>query len=95
MVVTMSRRWNIAAAKAELSRVVKRAQREPQILENRGRPVAVVVAPTDFKRLAAGQDAAARMAEFLEFSESLGRAHGWDLELPARAPRPSPFRRAR
>ena len=36
--------WNIAAAKQDLSRVLKAAQLEPQVIANRGRPVAAVIA---------------------------------------------------
>ena len=36
--------WNIAAAKQDLSRVLKAAQLEPQVIANRGRPIAAVIA---------------------------------------------------
>ena len=36
--------WNIATAKQDLSRVLKAAQLEPQVIANRGRPVAAVIA---------------------------------------------------
>ena len=36
--------WSIATAKQDLSRVLKAAQLEPQVIANRGRPVAAVIA---------------------------------------------------
>ena len=36
--------WNIAAAKQSLTQVIRDAQTAPQIISNRGRPVAAVIA---------------------------------------------------
>ena len=36
--------WNIAAAKQSLTQVIRDAQISPQIISNRGRPVAAVIA---------------------------------------------------
>jgi prevent-host-death family protein len=93
--VTMSSRWNIASAKAELSRVVREAQREPQVIESRGDPVAVVVAYDDYQRLAAQREGAQRRRAFLELSESLRSDGGVELELPKRVARKDPFARKR
>jgi prevent-host-death family protein len=93
--MTMSSRWNIASAKAELSRVVREAQREPQVIESRGDPVAVVVAYDDYQRLAARREGAQRRRAFLELSESLRAEGGVELELPKRVARKDPFARKR
>ena len=93
--MTMSSRshWSIAAAKAELSHVVRRAQREPQVIENRGEPVAVVIAMDDYQRMAAGERARTRWREFLALSAELRAEGGFELELSPRESRPSPFER--
>lgn len=36
--------WNIAAAKQSLTQVIRDAQTAPQIISNRGKPVAAVIA---------------------------------------------------
>ena len=41
--------WSVAGAKAELSRLIEQASAGPQIIEKRGKPVAVVVSITDFE----------------------------------------------
>lgn len=91
--MTMSRsRWSIAAAKAELSNVVRRAQREPQVLENRGEPVAVVIGIDEYLRTSERQVAKARWQAFLQRTDALvAGGDGFDLEIPARTPRPDPF----
>jgi prevent-host-death family protein len=43
--------WTIAAAKAKLAEVVRRAETEPQLLARNGRPAAYVISPRDFARL--------------------------------------------
>lgn len=93
ILVTMAtNHWSIASAKAELSQVVRRAQRKPQILENRGEPVAVVVAMDDYRRLAEQDDKRTRWRRFLELSAELRAEGGYDLELAPRTTRPDPFR---
>jgi prevent-host-death family protein len=37
--------WKIADAKQRFSEVVRRAQHQPQVIQNRDRPVAVVMSP--------------------------------------------------
>lgn len=50
-----SKRWSIASAKAELSRVVREARRAPQAIENRGKLVAVVLGVESWERVAEKQ----------------------------------------
>lgn len=95
LVTMTANHWSIASAKAELSQLVRRAQRAPQILENRGEPVAVVVAIETYRRF---EDQASRREKwlaFLELSRAVGAKAAGELELPARAPRPDPLRRRR
>ncbi|MBY0275985.1 type II toxin-antitoxin system prevent-host-death family antitoxin [Candidatus Binatia bacterium] len=88
-------RWNVASAKAELSRVLERARRAPQIIEKRGTPIAVVLGIEDDARLAEGQRKANQSKRFLAQSAALRREDGVDLEIPERTARPSPFERKR
>jgi prevent-host-death family protein len=93
--MTMSARWNVAAAKAELSLVLKNAQREPQVIERRGEPVAVIVGIDEYNRLREGERRARQWKDFLELSAALRAEGGVELEVPKRRARPSPFARTR
>jgi len=88
-----SRRWNIASAKAELSRVVRGARERPQWIENRGRPVAVVLSAEDYARMADAERAADRWRAALALSAEIRKEGGVDLEIPRRTARRSPFGR--
>ena len=90
----MAGRWNIARAKASLSELVRAAGESPQEIENRGRPVAVVLGIDAYRALverAARTDAMPHMREFLDASAELRRQGGAELELPARTTRTSPL----
>jgi prevent-host-death family protein len=89
-IMTMSNRsnhWSVASAKAELSRVVQDAQKRPQVIERRGKPVAVVVAMDQFTDSRAG----ARWRKFLELSAEIRALGGADVSVPRRGRRASPF----
>jgi prevent-host-death family protein len=91
-VMTMSSRnnhWSVASAKAELSRVVEDAQRRPQVIERRGRPVAVVVAIDQFEDSSGG----ARWRKFLDASAEIRASGGAKLRVPRRKRRASPLGR--
>lgn len=88
-------RWNIASAKAELSQVVRRAQRAPQILENRGEPVAVVIAMHDYRTFSESQRREANWQEFLRLGAEIRGKGGPELEILPRVSRPDPFRKSR
>lgn len=88
----MSRTWNVATAKAELSKVLRGARREPQVIERRGEPVAVVIGIEQYKRLSAAEDKRRRWQAFIAFSERVREEAGVELELPPRRSRPSPFK---
>ncbi len=86
IIMTMSsRRWSIASAKAEFSAVVRRAARSPQVIENRGEPVAVVLSFDAYQRVAEHQGARERWSAFLD--ECANQDEGWDLDLPPRVAR--------
>lgn len=88
------RKWKVAEARARLSEVLGQAQREPQVIENRGREIAVIVAIDDYRRLTEVADRTApagRLAAFLHLSAEVRAAGGAEIRLPRRKPRPSPF----
>jgi prevent-host-death family protein len=88
--MTMSNRsnhWSVASAKAELSRLVEDAQQRPQVIERRGKPVAVVVAIDQFEDSSGG----ARWRRFLDVSAEIRANGGAELDVPRRRRRPSPF----
>ena len=95
-IMTMSsRRWNIATAKAELSRVLRRARRQPQVIENRGEPVAVIVAFDEYRRLSDRERRSTRWQSFLDLSAAFRAEGGVEFDIHARRARPSPFERQR
>ena len=78
--------WSVSEAKARLSEVLSRARKGPQVIENRGEAVAVVISKREFDRLSL-LEAAPRpsaMAEFLEFTQKLKARGDLEFELPAR-----------
>jgi prevent-host-death family protein len=89
--MTMSRRsnnhWSVAAAKAELSRLVEDEQQRPQVIERRGKPVVVVVAIDQFEDSSGG----ARWRKFLDTSAQIRASGGGQLRVPRRERRVSPF----
>ncbi|HEY6507441.1 MAG TPA: type II toxin-antitoxin system Phd/YefM family antitoxin [Vicinamibacterales bacterium] len=90
-----TKRWSVATAKAELSRLLRSAQRTPQVIETRGQPVAVVMSFDDYRSLAERERRLGRWKSFLDLSAGLRAQGGADLEIPVRHLRPSPFTRRR
>ena len=88
-----SRHWSIAAAKAELSRLVQEANDAPQIIENRGRPVAVVISAAEYERIETLRSRRDKWHEMLALAAELRADGGVDLKLPRRERRRSPFSR--
>jgi len=84
-----SNHWSVAAAKAELSRLVEDAQQRPQVIERRGKPVAVVVAMNQFE----DSSVRARWRRFLDESADIRTSGGGRLRVPRRQRRRSPFGR--
>jgi prevent-host-death family protein len=85
--------WSVAEAKARLSEVLNEAQRRPQLIENRGRGVAVLVSVEEYEALMALKEQAApraRLDAFLRLSQEIREAGGAELELPPRSSRGAP-----
>ena len=91
--------WSVAGAKAALSQVIEQAAGAPQIIEKRGRPVAVVVSFADYEVAVGdtgmGSFRGSKWQRFLAKSAELRARGGADIALPRREPRRDPFRPAR
>ncbi len=82
--------WTVSQAKQRLSEVVRAAAHEPQVIVNRGRPVAVVVEPKAFEesqRARPQQSLAEAVAELRRICAE----DNWELEVPPRTDRPNAF----
>lgn len=77
--------WKIADAKQRFSEVLRRAEREPQIIQNRDRVVAVVMSPAAAEKALKG--AAPSMRDALADLRRLCSEADYSFELPARATR--------
>jgi prevent-host-death family protein len=92
MMTMSSRRWSITKAKSELSRLVQDARESPQVLESRGRPVAVVLSTEAYARMAGAENAARRWQSVLALAAEIREEGGVTLEIPRRErPRRRPF----
>ena len=83
-------RWSVAEAKANLSEVVDRARAQPQVIESRGRPVAVVLSVEGYERLKEAEERTqpSPMQDFLRRCEALRASGDLELELPRRVAEP-------
>ena len=85
--------WKIAQAKQRLSEVIRRAEREPQILLNRDKPVAAVVTAQELDRYLAWRDQAAKptLAESIAEAQRICEEEAYTFEAPPRSDRPNPL----
>lgn len=85
--------WKIAQAKQHLSDVIRRAAREPQVILNRDRPVAAIIAAEDLADYTAWKKGRTRktLAEHLEEMRRICEEENYVFEPPPRFDRPNPF----
>jgi prevent-host-death family protein len=85
--------WSVAQAKQRLSELLRRAAKEPQTIENRSRPVAVVVSAEAFQEFAAWREArkARSVADAFAELRALAAASRYRLVLPKRSNRRDVF----
>lgn len=89
--------WNVTQAKQHLSEVIREAAHEPQLIYNRNRPVAAVIAAeklAEYQAWKAEQKPAQRKTlaeEFAELRQILAEEGRDGLDIP---PRSSPATRA-
>lgn len=90
LMVSLVMIWSVAEAKAKLSEVLERAREEPQVIESRGRPKAVVVSSDDFARLKKFEEGSKGpgLAGFLARCDALRAEGPMDLEIPPRSLEP-------
>ena len=83
--------WSVSEAKARLSEVLSRARQGPQVIENRGEAVAVVISKQEFDRLQAlrAEPRPSAMAELLSFTRKLQEQGDLELSLPPRELEPA------
>jgi len=85
-----SQHWKSGEAKAHFSKLLRDAEKSPQIIENRGQEVAVVLSIGEYRSLQKARDQsqpAVRFGKFLDFSRQLRNDAGPELEVPARVNR--------
>lgn len=84
--------WKLADAKQHLSRVVRLAREEPQILQNRDEPVAAVVSLADFERFREWQRRNEKtLAEAFAELRHTAAEEDWELEPSVRTDRMNPL----
>lgn len=85
--------WKLAEAKQQFSEVVRRAASEPQVIFNRDRPVAVLVAVADFDEYQEWKRSKTRgtMAQAIDDLVEICREEEWTYEAPPRFNRPNPL----
>lgn len=78
--------WSVSAAKARLSEVLGEAKRAPQVIENRGTAVAVVLSAEAYAALSKRAEAPkpSPMAQWLDETAKLKAAHDLSLEVAPR-----------
>ena len=84
--------WKIADAKQHLSEVIRRAGREPQLILNRARPVAGVVAAEELSDYIAWRKSRSRvtLADALAQARAICAEESYTLTIHGRRDRPNP-----
>ena len=79
---TRTRRVGVADAKARLSEVLRDVEREPVVIHNRGRDVAVVIGVAAYERLSAAQAGAeSGMSKLVSDIEELRDKYGGGADV--------------
>ncbi|MBI3185623.1 MAG: type II toxin-antitoxin system Phd/YefM family antitoxin [Myxococcales bacterium] len=92
--------WSVAEAKAKFSEVLVRSREAPQVIESRGKPIAVVLPVEEYSQLKerAAERGPGAIAAWLAKTEELKREGELELRAPRRVPRSGrgdPFGRGR
>jgi prevent-host-death family protein len=77
--------WKVGEAKQRFSEVLRRAEKEPQVIQNRDRVVAVVMSPAAAETR--GKKLAPSMRTALAELRGIAAEAGYELTLPARRDR--------
>ena len=85
--------WRIAQAKQRFSEMINAATKEPQLIYNRERLVAVVIEAEMFQEFLAWRDYKEKtsLADAFRELHQLMTEEDYTLEVPSRKDRPNPF----
>ncbi len=85
--------WSIAEAREKLSEVVRAAARDPQVITNRGPPVAVVIDASECEAFKDWREQRSEqtMAEALDALQAACTAEDYALQAPPRIDRANPL----
>jgi prevent-host-death family protein len=85
--------WSVAEARARFSEVLQAAESAPQVVSNRGRPVAVIVSPEEFEAFESWHRARGErtLADALDTVRLICAEEDYALEVPPRRNRPNAF----
>lgn len=84
--------WKIAEAKQRLSEVIREAEKEPQIITNRERPVAAVVSAAELETYLELRDKHRRtLSDAIDELMRVAAEENYTLHVPPRTDRPNPF----
>lgn len=86
-------KWTTAKARQNLSQLLRAASEEPQIITNRGRPVAAVIGDDEFEAFKRWRDTrpAGTLGDTLDELRAASQADAWSLPVASRRDRPNPF----
>ncbi len=86
-------KWSTAEAREKLSQLVRAVHDEPQLITNRGRPVAVVIDPTEYEAFQRWREHRREqtLSEALDMLRSACATENYALETAPRSDRANPF----
>lgn len=86
-------KWSTAGARENLSRLLRAARDEPQVVTLRGRPVAVVIGYGEYDAYMRWRDSrpTSSLSEILDDLAQVCAAEDYALPLPRRRDRPHPM----
>jgi prevent-host-death family protein len=83
------KRWNVADAKARFSAVLHDAEKQPQLICNRDRPVAVVLSFSAYEKAAGRKPPSIK--EMLRQLRQIQKTEKAEIDVPPRRDRPLSF----
>lgn len=85
------RNWSVAEAKQRLSELLRAVRKSPQVILNRGEPVAAVIDSGEFEQFRAWRESREQrsVARVFEDLRAIAQSENYSFEVPARRDRPS------
>lgn len=86
-------KWSTAEAREKLSQLVRAAAQDPQVITNRGQPVAVVIDAKEYEAFKGWREQRSEqtMGEALDALKAACTAEDYALEVPPRRDRANPL----